>query len=77
MTDHRLILFNYGPDRPVAQGVAIDLPTLRNRTQQPTVLDAGCGHPGIDPVLDPDRDGDGADEPANSAGFQSSAGKRC
>ena len=34
------------------------------RTQQPAVLDAGRGHPGVDAVLDPDGDGHGADAPA-------------
>ena len=47
-------LFNYRPDSPVAQGVAIDLPALRDRTQQPAVFDAGRGHPGVDSLLDPD-----------------------
>src|SRR5271169_3069502 len=43
------------PDRPVAQGVA-DLPALRDRPQQPAVLDPGGAHPGVDSLLDPDRD---------------------
>ena len=45
---------------PVAQRVAVDLPALRDRPQRPAVFDAGCGHPGVDSLLDPDRDGDGA-----------------
>jgi hypothetical protein len=47
-------LFNYRPDRPVAQRVAIDLPPFGNRAQQPAVFDAGRGRPGVDAVLDPD-----------------------
>src|SRR5271156_156873 len=43
------------PDGPVAQGVA-DLSALRDRTQQPAVLDPGGAHPGVDSLLDPDRD---------------------
>jgi hypothetical protein len=50
--------------RPDTQGVAIDLPALRERPQQPVVFDPGRGHPGVYAVLDPDGDGHGADAPA-------------
>ena len=36
-------------------------PGLRDRTQQPALVDAGRSYPGIDSLLDPDGDGDGAD----------------
>jgi hypothetical protein len=42
----------------------IDLPALRDRPQQPAIFDFRRGHPGIDPLFDPDRDCDGADAPA-------------
>ncbi len=48
-------MFNYRPDRPVALRVTVELPTLRDRPQQPPVFDAG--HPGVDALLHPDRDG--------------------
>jgi hypothetical protein len=51
------------PYRPVAQGIA-DLSALRDRTQQPAVLDSGGAHPGVDSLLDPDRDRDGSDPPS-------------
>jgi hypothetical protein len=57
-------LFNYRPHRPVAQSIAFDLPALRDRTQQPALIDAGRGQPGVDALLDPDGDGDGADAAA-------------
>jgi hypothetical protein len=37
---------------------------LRDRAQQTAVFDAGYSHPGVDAVLDPDGDGDGAHAPA-------------
>ncbi|RZU39254.1 hypothetical protein BDD14_0613 [Edaphobacter modestus] len=48
-------MFNYRPDRPVALRVTVELPTLRDRPQQPPVFDAS--HPGVDALLHPDRDG--------------------
>ncbi len=44
--------------------IAMDLPALRDGTQQPALFDGGRGHPGVDFLLDPDGDGDGADAPA-------------
>lgn len=46
---------------PVAQSVAINLSRLRDRAQQSVVFDAGHPHPGVDALLHPDGDGDGAD----------------
>jgi hypothetical protein len=60
----RVRIGNAAPAVPVAQCFAIDLPAFVHRSQQPTVFDARRGHPGVDPLLDPDRDGDGADAPA-------------
>jgi hypothetical protein len=57
-------LFNYRPDCPVAQSIAFELPAFGNRTQQPPIFETGRGPPGIDALLDPDGDGDGADAPA-------------
>src|SRR5271170_7455756 len=51
------------PDRPIAQAVA-DLSALRDRPQQQAVLDFGRAHPGVDSLLDPDRDRDGANPPS-------------
>src|SRR5271155_3850386 len=51
------------PNGPVAQGIA-DLSALRDRPQQPAVLDSGGAHPGVDPLLDPDRDRDRPDPPS-------------
>ena len=50
-------LFNYRPYCPVAQRVAIDLPALRDRTQQPAFVDPGHSRPNIDALLHPERDG--------------------
>jgi hypothetical protein len=49
---------------PSRLGCRVDLPALRDRPQQPSLFDAGRGHPGVDALLDPDRDGHGADAPA-------------
>ena len=56
-----MTVFNYRPDRPIAQRVTIDLPAFGNGPQQPAIFDTGRGHPCIDSLLDPDWDGDGAD----------------
>jgi len=57
-------LLDHRPDRPVAQRVAIDLAAFGNRSQEPAIFDAGRGHPSVDALLHPDRDGDGADATA-------------
>ena len=54
------------PDGPVAEALA-DFAALADLPQQRTVLDPGCCLPGIDGVLDPERDGDGADATALAA----------
>jgi hypothetical protein len=53
------------PTRPPSRSgcVAIHLPALRNRAQQPAVFDAGRGHPSVDALLDPDGDGDRPNAP--------------
>jgi len=42
----------------------LTLPALGDGAKQAAVFDAGRDHPGVDTLLDPDRDGDGADAPA-------------
>ena len=54
------------PDGPVAEALA-DFAALADLSQQRTVLDRGGGLPGVDGVLDPERDGDGADTAALAA----------
>src|SRR5258705_211035 len=36
-------------------------PCSSSPMRRPVIVDTGRGHPGVDAVLDPDRDGDGAD----------------
>ena len=55
-----------GPDGPVAETCA-DLAALPDGSQQKTVFDAGRTLPGVDPVLDPHGNGDGADASALAA----------
>ena len=52
------------PNRPVAQLVADQLPALGERPQQAAVLNLRRYHPGVDSLLDPDRDRDSSDSAA-------------
>jgi hypothetical protein len=47
----------------VAQGVAIDLPTPRDRSEQTAIFNLGRGHPGLYSLLHPDRDGHRSNSP--------------
>ena len=49
------------PDGPVAQALPDPLASLSNGSQEPALVDRGRGHPGVDPLLDPDRHGNRAD----------------
>jgi len=51
------------PNRPVAQFVRSTFALLERRPQQAAVLDLRLNHPGVDSMLDPDRNRHGADSP--------------
>jgi hypothetical protein len=52
------------PNRPIAQLVTNQLPALGKRPQQAAVLYLGRDHPGVNSVLDPERNRHGADSAA-------------
>ena len=52
---------NDGPDGPVAQFGPHYLPALAYGAKEPSVFKLGCSHRRVDTLLDPERNGDGAD----------------
>ena len=53
-------LLDHGPDRPAAHAL-IDLAAFSHGPDQPSVFHSCGGHPGVDSLLHPYRNGDGAD----------------
>jgi hypothetical protein len=60
-------LLDHAPDRPVAQTLPGHLATFQNRSEQLPFLEVGGRGPGVDRLLDPQRDGHGADTAALAA----------
>ena len=60
-------LLDHGPDRPVAQARP-HFASFADPAQEWALFDPGSHHPGVDAVLDPDRDGNRPD--ASSLPFQ-------
>ena len=60
-------LLDHRPDRSVAQLFPDELPALRKRLQQASVLDLGRDHPGVDSMLHPKRYCHGANPAALAA----------
>jgi len=54
-------LLDHIPDRPIAQGMAHPLAAFPDGAEQPALLDSGRGLPGVDPLLDPERNRNRAD----------------
>ena len=61
-------LLDHRPHRPVTQELAFDPAALPDGPQQPTLGDSGSRSPGVDALLDPDRNGNRPD--ASSLSFQ-------